>query len=125
MIRLLELMFNHDQASSSQDALNIRVNFDRAVTLPEWRAGASLPEHSPAAYTFEAGQREVTVRARFGRELTDPQSVQIRTLDLTSRNYLGRIGPRRIDFGNQLEVEVQLKLLATRLNEVGRHDDAW
>jgi hypothetical protein len=56
-----EVKFNHDTASSANDALNIRKNFGTAITVPEWTHGQTDPTNSPAAFV---GGRTVIVMAK-------------------------------------------------------------
>jgi len=60
------ILFNHDPASSQVSALNIRRNFDTALSLPEWVPGRISHVHSPAAYAVdEIDHSRVSIRARF------------------------------------------------------------
>ena len=61
-IEVVEIKFNHDTASWSDDALNIRQNFTQTVSIPEWTSGETNPKDSPAAFV---GGRSVKVMARF------------------------------------------------------------
>lgn len=61
-IEVVEIKFNHDVTSWSDDALNIRQNFSQTVSIPEWNSGETNPKDSPAAYV---GGRNVKVMAKF------------------------------------------------------------
>lgn len=61
-IEVVEIKFNHDTSSWSDDALNIRQNFTQTVGIPEWTSGETNHKDSPAAYV---GGRTVKVMAKF------------------------------------------------------------
>ena len=61
-IEVTEIKFNHDTASWSDDALNIRQNLTQTVDIPEWTSGETNPKDSPAAFV---GGRSVKVMAKF------------------------------------------------------------
>jgi len=83
MIQLESIAFNHDPASVSGDAINLRRNATQWVTVPEWRRGLSVnPEDSPAAYAIaRVAGHQVTIQASFS--CSDPawHSAQVRALD--------------------------------------------
>jgi hypothetical protein len=79
-IRLLAIKFNHDPTSAHRDAINIRRNGDRFITVPEWQSDS--PAVSAAAYSIEdTRDRTITIQAKF-RSL-DPRvrSVEVRAID--------------------------------------------
>ena len=82
-VQLEAIKFNHDSASATHDALNLRRNATEFVIVPEWQRGLSIkPEDSPAAYALaETRGNTITIQAQFRR--TDPglQGVQIRAID--------------------------------------------
>jgi len=54
MIRLESIAFNHDSATATHDAINMRKNATDWIAVPEWRRGVSLlPEDSTAAYAVK------------------------------------------------------------------------
>src|SRR5262249_9583137 len=67
VIRLESISFNHDSASATHDALNIRRNATTPVTVPEWRQGVCFnPEDSPAGYSRASVHgHKITVQAQF------------------------------------------------------------
>lgn len=65
-LSILAIKFNHDSASATHDALNIRTDATGFVPVPEWTAGETLASQSPAAYAINAvGKNQITVKARF------------------------------------------------------------
>jgi hypothetical protein len=85
---LLEaIKFNHDPASVTKDALNIRKNATQFVTVPEWQRNFSVnAEDSPAAYSIKETQGQtITIQAKFQR--TDPslQTIEVRAIDAQYR----------------------------------------
>lgn len=79
------IKLNHDPASASHDALNIRRDRATFVDVPEWRRGASVnPEDSPAAYSIqEAGGKQLTIQAQFSVTPDGPSTLEIRAVDPT------------------------------------------
>jgi hypothetical protein len=66
-VNVAAIMFNHDPASLTRDAMNIRRNFDENVMVPEWVSPLSwFPRNDPAAYCAQetAGQT-ITIKVRF------------------------------------------------------------
>lgn len=124
---LAGLTFNHDPASSSVSALNIRLNAIHEVSTPEW-----LPDRAvqfPAAYSISdtTGAR-VEVRA----DLTgDPNArVEMRAIPASPfiPNVLGPTATVRVNFPpNGIRRNVGFPLLGPlfRTAGVGAHDAAW
>lgn len=113
-VQLLAIKFNHDSASATNDAINLRKNASLFVTVPEWQRGISVnPEDSPAAYAVARVRgNTVTIQAQFRRSAPELQTVEIRALDATidpprRQGCLGQIlrilhGIIRALFGNVL-----------------------
>lgn len=82
-VQLEAIKFNHDPASSTTNALNIRKNAAEFVTVPEWRRAISvLPEDSPAAYAIEETQgNTLTIQANLRRVGGGPKTVEVRAID--------------------------------------------
>ena len=98
-LRIESISFNHDPSSTTTDALTIRRNQVDDVQVPEWIAGMSRPEDSPAAYSISQLQNNrLTVKARFSRDSTDPASVTVNAV-ASGANVLGDIRPQTINFG--------------------------
>ena len=60
-MRVREIHFNHDRASHTSDAINLRYDADTLITAPEWVEGEPP---KPVAYIRSA--RPITVKVRFG-----------------------------------------------------------
>jgi hypothetical protein len=53
VVKLIAIKFNHDDQSSTSDAINIRKNFSELINVPEWERGkGNKPEDSLAAYSI-------------------------------------------------------------------------
>lgn len=95
-VRIEAIKFNHDPASASNDAINLRRNAAQFVHVPEWRRGVSAnPEDSPAAYSqADTAGHTITIQARFSRVDGQPGSVRIRAIDPVARppERSGRLG---------------------------------
>lgn len=82
LLRLKEILFNHDSSSACTDAFNIRKNEQDFLELPEWRGVSSDPKDSPAAYALiETKGKTLTIKANFTFDGPDKQDVSIRALD--------------------------------------------
>lgn len=80
MITVQEVHFNHDNSSSTADAINIRYNQvkNTAITAPEWVKGKKL---NPAAYALkQVNGGRVTIKARFSGGAPN-SAIKIRALD--------------------------------------------
>ncbi|MBA3243028.1 MAG: hypothetical protein H0T60_17550, partial [Acidobacteria bacterium] len=153
-IKLEAVTFNHDPASATFDALNIRKNDKQFISIPEWQRGISInPEDSPAAYAlFESRGNAITIRAKFRCTGLTTQQVEIRALnqhlDSHAHNYftglatqlispvlrtfvggpLGDVQGRSVTFSPAGETGHEIFLLQNpRLWElgVGVHDITW
>lgn len=80
-VELTAIRFNHDANSSVRSALNIRRDFDTPVAIPEWRAGAFLPDQSVAAYSIaDVDPAQLTIEAAFSADDLGSDSIQVRTV---------------------------------------------
>lgn len=145
-VRIEAIKFNHDPASASNDAINLRRNAARFVHVPEWRRGVSVnPEDSPAAYSqADTAGNTITIQARFSRVDGQPGAVRIRAIDPDVRppersgclgflfrlvwllvraltgNVLGEVKARAISFGPSGQTDFEtFELEKVRLWKVG------
>ena len=72
---LLEVVFNHDPAGATADALNVRQNAQTPGLLPEWRRGRGAGQQSFACYARDAIAGPLFVAARFARRHPSTPSV--------------------------------------------------
>src|SRR6267143_4080557 len=72
MVAIEAIKFNHDPASATKDALNIRKNATQFIGVPEWRRFVSVnPEDSRAAYSVATTQgKPITIEVALSS--TDP-----------------------------------------------------
>lgn len=106
------IKFNHNPASASNDAFNIRRNAAQFVSIPEWQNGVSVHyADSPAAYAIKAiGRGTITIQARFRIKppirLPKIPLVEIQAVSLPLRplpwpgpaNPLGNVIPTKVKF---------------------------
>src|SRR5215217_4584281 len=101
-LKLLSISFNHDTASLSGDAMNLRKNFTQVVAVPEWTAGETLPTDSPAAYAIkETHGRKITIKAKFTVTSSNVTKAQVRA---RGGGTLGRLDPQTISLSNGVSV---------------------
>jgi len=101
-LRLVAISFNHDSASLSGDAMNIRKNFTQTVAVPEWTAGETLPADSPAAYAIRETQgRTITIKAKFMVSSNSVTKAQVRAC---GGGVLGQLDPQTITLANGVSV---------------------
>ncbi|NGP89031.1 hypothetical protein [Fodinibius halophilus] len=151
-VTLKAIKFNHDSASSSHDAINIRKSKNQFISVPEWEKGSSSKaEDSLAAYAIkETHGNTITVQARF--TAPDIQSAEIRAIDPTTSpsgsggcgawlisliikiiqaafgNVLGEVKKRTITFGSGGDsgfVSFDLKNTSLTQSGVGIHYTTW
>jgi hypothetical protein len=127
VIRLLELWLNHDTTDADRDGLNIRVNLDREMVLPEWNAGQLVNARPAAAYTRTAGANGPVLLAKFERTSRSTRSVAIKAVQAgAGSNFLGEIPRTVIQFdGSDQTGLVELAPQGVLLDAVGLHDDVW
>jgi hypothetical protein len=141
---LEEITFNHDTASATGDAFNIRRNETQAVTPPEWRRGISVnPEDSPAAYALNAVRNQtLTVKAKFSSD-SPGEKVWIRAVDgrldpvnthiltrlvvtvlrpllrrFLHTNVLGKVAAKQVEF-TETETEIRFELQDVTIEQAG------
>lgn len=153
-VQLLAIKFNHDSASVTHDALNLRRNASEFIEVPEWRRGVSVnPEDAPAAYAVRQVRGHlITIQARFRWAGPDVAPVEVRALDATIDppgadgcigfvhralrsafrplfgGVLGEVAPRSVTFGAGNESAFEsFDLRFTRLDwlPVGVHTVTW
>jgi hypothetical protein len=101
-LKLAAISFNHDSASLSGDAMNIRKNFTQTVAVPEWTAGEMLPADSPALYAIKETQgRTITIKARFTVSSNSVTKAQVRA---RGGGVLGQLDPQTINLANGVSV---------------------
>lgn len=152
-VQLDAIQFNHDPASATSDALNIRRNATGWVEVPEWRQGISVnPEDSPAVYAIQPtiGQT-LTIRASFSSTTLSAFTAEIRAVDnvvdppgpkgclgwlvallmallrALFGNVLGEVKARQVAFNNGESGFMAFDLINTRLSNarVGAHATEW
>src|SRR5262245_39725849 len=152
MIELEAIAFNHDPATATHDALNLRRNATEWIAVPEWRRARSVtPEDSPAAYALArvAGQA-VTIQASFSCDDPSITIAEVRArdnvidpgpsgctgqvIDLFRRwlqqlygNVLGEVQARTVAFVNGQSGLLPFFLTRTKLAQagVGSHTTEW
>ena len=132
---LLEaIKFNHDSASATGDAFNIRKNESERVPFPEWQRGKSFTaEDSLAAYAIEQTRgKSISIRAKFKRSDPALNTIEVQAVDasppLGVRNILGRAEKATVTFGANGESDfVEFLLKDVRLEErgVGISKNVW
>ena len=101
-LKLVAISFNHDSASLSGDAMNIRKNFTQTVAIPEWTAGETLPTDSLAVYAIKETQgRTITIKAKFTVSSNSVTKAQVRA---RGGGVLGQLDPQTITLANGVSV---------------------
>ena len=115
------IWFNHDSSSLTSDALNIRRSYANAVDLPEWTAGKTLPEQSPAAYSIaDTKGHSLTIKVRF--TAPDPQTASAE-VKAVGGGILGDLDPKTIHFtgGRSTPEFIEFALSHHAIGERGLH----
>jgi len=95
-VNVVAISFNHDPLSSTADALNVRRNFKDTIPVPEWTAGKTLPEESPAAYAIaETSGQTITIKAKFTFSSANCSQAEVRA---DGGGILGAIAPQTVTF---------------------------
>jgi hypothetical protein len=131
------VLFNHDQAAATHDALNLRRNASEEVRLPEWQEGICVrPEDSPAAYSIaDTRGNKITIEASFRSSNPNPHKLEIRAVDdlddpdvpAECRNVLGQVQAKKIAFTGGQSGFQQLTLHHVKLRDwgVGVRETTW
>ena len=126
------IKFNHDPASATADALNIRKNDDDASPFPEWQRGKSFrTEDSVAAYAIAKtlGQT-ISIKAKFKSNNPALTKIEVQAVDPNSlpRNVLGSVEMAEVTFAANGESDfVTFLLRDVRLEQrgVGISKNIW
>ena len=153
MIRLESIAFNHDSATATHDAINMRKNATDWIAVPEWRRGVSLlPEDSTAAYAVkQVGSNIVTLRVSLSCSDAAIHTAWVRAVDAVIDpppptgclgwllclvrwifralfgNVLGEVKARSVSFtaGQSGSVSFQLQSMKLGHASVGAHTTKW
>ena len=122
---LKTITFNHDTASSTNSALNIRRNKDFEVPLPEYNSSMPLPlKNAPAAYAISETQgQNVFIKVRFTNSSGEPATFEVKA---SGGGILGSLDPVQVIFGAGVQsVTVNIPLNHRNYDSVGRHKVTW
>jgi hypothetical protein len=113
---LESISFNHDSASSTNDAINIRKNYTQDVVVPEWK---KAKKSHPAAYITN---RNISVKAVFSAA-AGVSSAQIRAA--VGSGSLGSINPTTVSFSGGTSGPVTLQVVVSTPNEIKYFYQKW
>lgn len=130
---LVAIKFNHAPRSFSTDAMNIRVDANREVQVPEWTLRSGAAEESPAAYAMEETEGQtVSIQCKF---VMIPPPRQARAgVRADGGGVLGPIEPLEVPFVNGVSRDeshggdpqyVQIPLRQRSFAGIERQDIAW
>lgn len=128
------IKFNHDPASATADALNIRKNDNEAAPFPEWQRGMSFTaEDSVAAYAIEKTRGQtISIKAKFKRNDPNLTTIRVQAVDasppLSMGNVLGKVTEAEVTFADNGESDFVTFLLDdVRLEQrgVGISKNIW
>jgi hypothetical protein len=124
-IALKTITFNHDTASASTSAMNIRRNKDFEVSIPEYDAAIPrTPAESCAAYAkLETTAQNVFVRTVFTGSGGGNPHFEVQAL---GGGVLGALDPQSIDFtGGATTKTVDFPLTHRNFAAIARQDVTW
>ena len=128
------IKFNHDPASATMDALNIRKNDSELVPFPEWQRGTSFTaEDSMAAYAIaQTRDNSISIKAKFKRSDPTLTTIEVQAVDasppLSTGNVLGSVVMAEVTFADNDESDFVTFLLDdVRLEQrgVGISKNIW
>jgi hypothetical protein len=115
-VLLESISFSHHPFDNSADALDIRLNYDEAVRVPEWQRGEPA---FPAAYI---GSIKITVKAVFSAA----DSVKSATITAYTRTgNLGSLERRRLSFRNGHSGPVYFQVSGRTPESIRSFYQAW
>jgi hypothetical protein len=124
-IALKTITFNHDTASASTSAMNIRRNKDFEVAIPEYDAAVprSAAESCAAYAKLESTKQNVFVRAMFAASGGGNPHFEVQAL---GGGLLGALDPQPIDFtGGGTTKTVDFPLTHRNFGAIARQDVSW
>src|SRR5688572_6789198 len=123
-LNLKTITFNHDLASATTSALNIRRNKDFETALPEFDSAIlRTPQQQCAAYSIATTRNQaVFVRCVLAMPSGAPASVEIRA---TGGGVLGALDAVAVSIPGSADVTVDFPLNHRSFAAVGRHDVTW
>jgi hypothetical protein len=123
-LNLKTITFNHDLASATTSALNIRKNKDFETALPEFDSAIQrTPQQQCAAYSIATTRNQaVFVRCVLAMPAGAPASVEIRA---TGGGVLGALDVVTVNIPNATDVTVDFPLDHRGFAAAGRHDVTW
>lgn len=126
-VEIVSITFNHDLNQSNTSAMNLRVNKDTEVHIPEYQATSQV--QSPVAYIRNVGDRErpVFIKVKFMMQSYYPMyTVSIRGV-AENDNILGDVPEFNCNFyfGNSSYQEVTLTNNKINNSNVGAYNATW
>jgi hypothetical protein len=124
-LQLSTITFNHDPASPSTSALNIRQNKDFEVPIPEYDSSIPrTPAQSCAAYAkHETSGRAVVIRAHFQIPAAASITYEVKA---SGGSVLGHLDPVQVGFsGGITDQAVDILLSHRHFNKIERVDITW
>jgi hypothetical protein len=95
-IGLAAIRFNHNPASLTNDALNIRIDYRQLARSPEWTQGLPDAAQSPAAYSVQdTAGRPITIKAKF---VTPRPATRVAEVKTSGGGVLGALDPTTVNF---------------------------
>jgi hypothetical protein len=121
---LKTITFNHDLASATTSALNIRKNKDFETALPEYNSAiARTTQQQCAAYAIAPTRNQaVFVRCTFELAPAGTASFEVKA---TGGGVLGDLDPRTVSFSASSTATVDFPLAHRTFSAVGLHDVSW
>ncbi len=113
---LKSISFNHDLTSNCCDAINIRMNINKEVHVPEWKTGGRT---YPVAYIRN---KPITVKAVFSAA-PDVSSAVIYASEVCGN--FDDIMPETVTFDNGESNEMEFRLAAKTPNEIQSFYQRW
>ncbi len=115
-ICLESISYNHNTASNTTDAMNIRTNYSEDVSVPEW---VKAEETSPAAYIKN---KSITVKAVFSAA-SGVTSAKIR--GALQYGYLGDVPQITVSFNGGTSGAVSFQVSGLTPNQVKYYTQRW
>lgn len=128
---LSSLTFNHDTTSITNSAMNIRINRDYEILIPEYNHYFGIFGFtSKSAYAIEETTKQlVTVKTQFRRTGSSTPSPTIATtyeIRASRGGILGSIDTLQVSFpANVVEVELDVPIANRDFSKVGKYYCTW
>ena len=125
-VEVAAIKFNHDTSACTTDAMNIRINYNTAIKIPEWDNVNATPSSSVAYSIKDIGSNDITIKVKFTSKNKQLTKASIKAED---GGILGEIESTEVNFSGGISdpeyIEIKLKNQKISQNGVANKKIDW